>query len=162
MGTNFCFVLIHWNNFYSSLGAIQALPTPVPPLAVSVVWGNAASILACVQVWSNFSYSQCTYQYYCCLPIAASLWSKCYGKGYVFMSQIFFYYSLCKVKVGIHFCKTVTKLLLDCFAESFSFTSDIFERWLKSIQHDIAKHEGWCKCEIVHLMCAWWLANIYL
>jgi len=36
------------------------------PLAV--VRANAVSILACVQVWSDFTYSQCTNQYYCPVP----------------------------------------------------------------------------------------------
>ena len=46
-------------------------------LFLPVVKGNAASILTCVQVWSDFRYSQCTNQYYY-LPLAfVSMHSYC-------------------------------------------------------------------------------------
>jgi len=34
-------------------------------LFLAVFRGNAARILACVQIWYDFSHSQCTNQYYC-------------------------------------------------------------------------------------------------
>jgi len=46
-------------------------------LSLAVVWENAASMLACMQLKSDFSCSQCTNQYFC-LPLAiASMHSYC-------------------------------------------------------------------------------------
>ena len=60
----------------------QGLGAPVaPPVSLAVARGNVASILACVQVWSNFncSFSSCFQRtdHHHCLPLAPIAVSMC-------------------------------------------------------------------------------------
>jgi len=45
------------NNLVDMSGELKECQWFHQHLSLAVVWGNAASILACMQVWSNFTYS---------------------------------------------------------------------------------------------------------
>jgi len=104
-------------------------------LSLAVVKGNTASILACVHVWSNFSYSQCTNQYIC-LPLA---FVQCTAIAFwMFLLSISFVDPLCNFSSNDHLLATLRNFIFSyvfkdnilcfCFRNKFKLQCMLFKQ----------------------------------
>ena len=92
-------------------------------LSLAVVRGNATSILACVQAWSDFSHPQCINQ--CSCPSLASLqriaiafWMSVFSVSFIVFSRLCFFMlsvnPLCSI-VLLPYSAILTNLILFIF-----------------------------------------------
>ena len=110
-------------------------------LSLALVRGNTASILACVQAWSDFSHPQCINQ--CSCPSLASLqciaiafWMSVSSVSFIVFSM-FFFYAFCKQSLcAVLFCSAFQPSWLTSFCLFFTLcqTETPWQAYNKSME----------------------------
>jgi len=126
-------------------------------LSLAMVRGNTAIIMACVQVWSDFSHLQCINLCSCPLLaflqwIAIAFWMSAFSVSFIVFSKFFFMLSvkpLCSI-VFLPFSAILTNLILFVFhvSNTTGLLFTVKPLCNLSLPLSVQPHLG--------VLCAWW------